>query len=282
VDPVELKRYRWTSGATDVPFLMGAVGASALSGPALVDLLQQLGRSESAARNLLTRMSALGALDVQPQGRINIYRLARSSAARYQEVEGTSDENSWSGEFHTLIYHVPETQRVLRDRVLHVGQHAGYGILRPGVLIAVGDRWERLRLADDEFVGDAWIRRVILTPKSLADACDIARKAWDLAGLAESYRAAWLACSEVPQVIAPGPEALILWRDLYSGFLEAQLKDPQLPRALLPSDWPASRFQEAQKNVNLLIGGVLQPYLRDRATRLDPSGVNVFYESPWS
>jgi phenylacetic acid degradation operon negative regulatory protein len=282
VDPVELKRYRWTSGATDVPFLMGAVGASALSGPALVDLLQQLGRSESAARNLLTRMSALGALDVQPQGRINIYRLARSSAARYQEVEGTSDENSWSGEFHTLIYHVPETQRVLRDRVLHVGQHAGYGILRPGVLIAVGDRWERLRLADDEFVGDAWIRCVILTPESLTEARDIARKAWDLAGLAASYRAALRACSEVPQTITPGHEALVGWRDLYGGFLEAQLRDPRLPHALLPSDWPAPRFQLAQKNVNLLIGGVFQPYLRERAARLDPSGVNVFYESPWS
>lgn len=279
---MELKRYRWTSGATDVPFLMGAIGASALSGPALVDLLQQLGRNESAARNLLTRMSALGALDVHPQGRINTYRLTPSSTARYQEVEGTSDQNSWSGDFHTLIYHVPETQRVLRDRVLHVGQHAGYGILRPGVLIAAGDRWERLRLADDEFDGDAWIWRVTLTPKSLADARDIARNAWNLAALAASYRAALLACSNVPPITTPGSEALIGWRDLYGSFLEAQLKDPQLPHALLPSDWPASRFQEAQKNVNLLIGAVLQPYLRERAIRLDPSGVNVFYDSPWS
>ena len=266
----------------DVPFLMGAIGASALSGTALVALLQLLGRNESAARNLLTRMASIGSLDVQPKGRINVYRLAASSAARYQEVEGTADGNQWDGHFHALIYSVPETQRVLRDRVLHVGQSAGYGLLRPGVLIAAGDRWERLRLGTDEFTGDAWIKRVILTPNSLDDARDMARTAWDLAGLAAAYRSALQACSAVPQTVTPGAEALVSWRDLYGSFLEAQLRDPGLPQPLLPADWPAERFQEAQKNVNMQIGRVLQPYLRDEAARRDPTGANEFYTSPWT
>jgi phenylacetic acid degradation operon negative regulatory protein len=282
VDPVELKRYRWTPGAMDVPFLMGAIGASALSGPALVGLLQQLGKSESAARNLLTRMTAMGALDVRSQGRINVYRVAASSTARYQEVEGTARENPWSGSFHALIYSVPETQRILRDRVLHIGQSAGYGLLRPGVLIAVGDRWDRLRLDSDEFTGDAWITRTVLTPSSLTDAKSMAATAWDLPGLAAAYRTALQAASDVPKVVTPGPDALIAWRDLYSSFLEAQLRDPGLPGPLLPPDWPAARFLDAQQKVNMQIGRVLQPALREQADRQDPAGVNEFYTSPWT
>jgi phenylacetic acid degradation operon negative regulatory protein len=279
---MELKRYRWSPGAMDVPFLMGAIGASALSGTALVTLLQRLGRSESAARNLLTRMRGIGALDVRVHGRTNVYRLAPSSAARYREVEGTSTLDPWPGHFHALVYSVPESQRVLRDRVLHVGQSAGYGQLRPGVLIAAGDRWDRLRLADDEFSGDAWILRTTLTPRSLADAKRMAETAWDLTGLAATYRAALHACAGVPQVITPDSAALVGWRDLYSSFLEAQLRDPQLPAALLPTDWPADRFQKAQLEVNMQIGRALQPVLRAQAERDDPAGVNEFYPSPWS
>lgn len=279
---MELKRYRWTSGAMDVPFLMGAIGATALSGTALVTLLQQLGRSESAARNLLTRMRTIGALDVRVQGRTNVYRLAPSSAARYREVEGTSTLDPWSGSFHALVYSVPESQRILRDRVLHVGQSAGYGQLRPGVLIAAGDRWDRLRLADDEFTGDAWILRTVLTPSSLADARRMAETAWDLTSLATIYLSAIRACADVPRHVTPDSAALIGWRDLYSSFLDAQLRDPQLPIPLLPAGWPAARFQKAQLAVNMQIGRALQPALREQAAQDDPAGVNEFYASPWS
>ena len=79
----ELERYRWTSAAVDVPFLMGALGAQALTGPALVALLEGLGRGESAARNLLTRMRELGSLESETRGRVNVFRLARSSTDRY-------------------------------------------------------------------------------------------------------------------------------------------------------------------------------------------------------
>lgn len=280
--PVELKRYRWTPASVDVPFLLGAIGAHALSGPALVLLLGGLGRGESAARNLLTRMRDLGALEVESRGRTNVYRLAGSSMSRYREVEGTSGSPEWTGSFAALVHSVPEKQRTLRDRLLHQAQNAGYGQLRAGVLIATNDRWDRLRMDESEFAGEAWLHRTTMTPRSLDQAIAIARTAWNLPDLEFAYALALTRCAHVPAVVEPSWSLLVLWRELYDVFLTAQLQDPHLPSALLPADWPADRFAAAQAEANSRIGNALQPWLRELADAADPIKANAYYASPWA
>jgi phenylacetic acid degradation operon negative regulatory protein len=277
----ELERYRWTSASVDVPFLLGALGASALTGPALVALLVGLGRGESASRNLLTRMRDLGALEADLRGRSNVYRLAGSSSDRYREVEGTQTPAAWSGSFHALLYDVPEHQRSLRDRLQHAARSAGYGQLRAGVLIAADDRWARMRLTGDRFVGDAWIHRVVLTPQDLPEARAMANTAWDLGGLAGRYQRALDACSAVPDVVAAGWPALRSWRELYDVFFLAQLEDPHLPAELVPASWPAARFADAQAEINARIGTALLPFLRAEADSHDGVGGNSYYPPPW-
>lgn len=279
---MELKRYRWTSASVDVPFLLGAIGASSLSGPALVRMLGGLGRGESAARNLLTRMRDLGALEVESRGRTNVYRLADSSMSRYREVEGTSEAAVWTGSFAALVHQVPESQRTLRDRLVHQAHSAGYGQLRAGVLIATSDRWERLRMDESEFAGEAWIHRVTMTPRTLSQAVAMARTAWNLPELERAYARALARCADVPAVVVPTWALLVLWRELYDVFLSAQLQDPHLPEALLPGDWAAARFTAAQAEVNARIGNALQPWLREQADAADPVGANVYYASPWA
>lgn len=279
---MELKRYRWTSATVDVPFLLGAIGAHTLSGPALVMLLGGLGRGESAARNLLTRMRDLGALDVESRGRTNVYRLADSSMSRYREVEGTSDPAEWTGSFAALVHQVPESQRTLRDRLVHQAHSAGYGQLRAGVLIATSDRWDRLQMDDSEFSGEAWIHRATMTPRSLGQAVAMARTAWNLPEIEAAYARALAHCADVPAIVEPTWASLVLWRELYDVFLTAQLQDPHLPAALLPADWAADRFIAAQVEVNARIGNALQPWLRARADAADPVGANAYYASPWA
>lgn len=278
---MELKRYRWTSASVDVPFLLGAVGASALTGPAIVTLLGGLGRGESAARNLLTRMRELGALEVESRGRTNVYRLAGSSMSRYREVEGTSDTPVWDGSFAAIVHQVPESQRTLRDRLVHQAHSAGYGQLRAGLLIAPTDRWDRLRMAESEFSGEAWIHRATVTPHCLDQAIAMSRTAWNLPELERAYALALARCAKVPAVVEPSWALLLLWRDLYDVFLGAQLQDPHLPVALLPRDWPADSFTAAQAEVNARIGNALQPWLRERADAADTIGANTYYASPW-
>ena len=279
---MELKRYRWTPASVDVPFLLGAIGAHALTGPALVTLLGGLGRGESAARNLLTRMRDLKVLDVETQGRTNVYRLAGSSMSRYREVEGTSAPPVWTGSFAALVHQVPESQRTLRDRLLHQAHNAGYGQLRAGVLIAPSDRWDRLRMDESEFSGEAWIHRTTITPRSLDQAVAMSRTAWNLPELERAYARALARCADVPAAVEPSWALLVFWRELYDVFFAAQLQDPHLPAPLLPADWPADRFTAAQAEVNARIGNALQPWLRERADAADPIGANDYYASPWA
>lgn len=278
----DLERYRWTPAATDVPFVLGAVGASALAGPALVRLLTGLGRGESAARNLLTKMVAIGVLDARPSGRVTVYGLARSSMSRYREVEGTNDRPSWAGSFASLVYDVPEAQRSLRDRLQHEARSAGYGQLRPGVLIAADDRWPRMRIGTERFGDGAWLHRATLTPASLDEARRMARTAWNLDELARRYALATERCAAAPEHPAADWATLRLWRELYDVFFAAQLEDPHLPQELLPRDWPAARFATAQAALNRRVGTVLLPFLRAEADARDPVAGNEYYPPPWA
>lgn len=279
---MELQRYRWTAAMLDVPFALGALGATALSGPSLVRLLCGLGREESAARNLLVRMRTMGALEVEQRGRVNCYRLGASSTDRYREVEGTQERADWSGTFDAVLYHVPEKQRTLRDRLQHTARAAGYGLLRAGVLIAATPRWHRLHMPWEELGGESWMERVELRPADRADGLRMARRAWDLDALNESYGRALRRCAETPALVEPSWATLRHWRELYAAFFDALLTDPHLPAELLPEDWLQPRFALAQNEVNVRIGRVLLPYLRQQADERDPGGVNEYYPPPWS
>ena len=282
VDRVELKRYRWTESMLDVPFLLGALAANALAGPSLVALLGGLGRQEAAARNLLTRMRELRAVQVEQKGRVNVYRLAASSYARYQEVEGTRALPAWSGEFDAVLYTVPESARTLRDRVVHTARSAGYGLLRPGVFIAADERWERLRIDPAELTGDAWLHHATITPANLDDARSMAFRAWNLNELGAAYDRALERCVAATGPVEVGWPALRRWRDIYATCFDAQLKDPNLPGELLPPDWPRARFDHAQAAMNRQIGRALQPFLRTYADGFDDRGLNEYYRSPWA
>lgn len=278
----ERKRYRWTPGMLDVPFLFGAVGATELAGPSLITLLVGMGRGRSAAANLLTRMVELRSLTVTKRGRVNVYEIDATSRDRYAEVEGTlGGMPAWSGTFDALLYNVPETQRTLRDRVLLNARAAGYGLLRPGVLIAASDRTGRLPWDAAEFAGEAWLRHATLTPDSIEDARWMAGQAWELTDLGQRYEAGIARMASAPERVEPSWESLVLWRDVYSDLLDAQLRDPHLPADLLPRRWPADRFAAAQREFNQRFGTVIQPFLREAIAATDAAENNRFYVNPW-
>lgn len=266
----------------DVPFLFGALGANAVTGPVLVRMLDGLGVRESAARNLLVRMCDMGFLDVERHGRVAVYRINSESRPRYHQVEGTEEDPAWGGSFHTVVYDIPERFRRLRDRLHHTAHQAGYGQLRPGVLITVGDRWSRLRLAPTDFPAGTWCHRGRLVPRDLTEARTMTARAFDLPDLADRYETALAACERAPRPAEPSWEALVAWRALYSDFFTAQIADPNLPESLLPAGWPAGRFRAAQLAVNERIGNVVQPFLRDRAAEVDPHTLCEYYVTPWS
>jgi phenylacetic acid degradation operon negative regulatory protein len=276
------ERYRYTRRSFDVGFVFGALGADALPGPVLVSFLGRLGLQPSAARNLLTTMRSMGSLDVERVGRIARYRLTPTVRDRYRELEGTAAEPRWHGRFHALLYDIPEKHRPFRDRFRYLVEYAGYGTIRPGVLISPDDRRWRVESRIGELPAGCRIYPTEIVPVDLDQARCMTRDAWDLDALAALYRQT----AEALRAVGRGDDLSQLtfegWNTLYHRLAAFRLQDPHLPAELLPSDWPRLRFAEALDQVNRRVVPTLQPRLREQAAELDPSGTGIYYDSPGS
>jgi phenylacetic acid degradation operon negative regulatory protein len=129
-----------------VPFLFGVANRDELPGPVLVRLLGDLGLTPAATRALIARLRAEGNLAGAPEGRLVRYRLDGDVARGFERIRHRPPPSPWPGHFHALIYQVPEGQRPFRDQLRRTALLAGFGLMAPGVLISIGDRYERLVL----------------------------------------------------------------------------------------------------------------------------------------
>ena len=276
-------RFRFPAKGFDIGFVFGTLSASALPGPVLIRLLGALGTHESAARNAVTTMTARGMLISERHGRVALYRLASGSLARYRQIEGTNSETAWTGSFHGLLYDVPERHRAYRDRLRYVADAAGYGLLRPGVLISSEDRRDRLGGVVEEQPRGCRFYSIGVQTADLAQARRMAEDTWDLKALAGQYRRAE---EQVVRIEATAPsswqDGLVRWHGLYTQLLTFQLADPALPRELLPERWPRATLVQAMEQLNRHWAPRLQQWIRDEATAWDPDGLADYYTPPWA
>jgi phenylacetic acid degradation operon negative regulatory protein len=256
-----------------VYFAFGAaqVGAGeSLAGPILLRLLADLGLSESAARTVLLRMRQDGLLSSERDGRTARYRLAPAVYAAQARMERQlrGHRPAWSGSFHGVLYEVPERSRAYRDRLRRTAQLLGYAMLRPGLLIATTDRSQELRsLLPDQPTGTQvlWIQ-ITLEPD---DSRRVAADLWDLDRLAARYRA----------VLAEARESIdrARWAQSDHSFgafaaatlplFETAASDPDLPAALLPSNWPGDDVGVAIGTALEVFGPMISQYVTDLAGR---------------
>lgn len=277
------QRARFPAKGFDIGFVFGALGASALPGPVLIGMLGALGTQESAARNALTVMCTRGMVVAERHGRYGVYCLASGSLARYRQIEGTAPEPSWTGRFHALVYDVPERHRAYRDRLRYVADAAGYGLLRPGVLISPEDRLDRLTRVLGEHPAGCSFYPVGMETSDLTQARRMTRDAWDPEALAAQYRDARERLAHVDAATpASWRDGLSRWYDLYTRLLTFQMADPGLACELLPAPWPRTDLTEAMTQLNRHWAPLLQRWLRDVASTWDPNGLAVYYTSPWA
>lgn len=276
------RRYRYTPKSLDLAFVFGALGASALPGSVLLRMMSAIGTHESAARNLLTTMRSMQTIEVDRVGRHAVYRLGSGALARYREIEGTSARLPWRGRFHTIVYDIPEKHRTFRDRFRYLTAFAGYGTLRPGLLISPEDRRARVEVQVGDLPDGCRLYLAELEPHDLAEARRMTSDAWDLTSLASQYRHARQLLHGIAGTTDDSPwHGLVRWNDLYRQLYGFQLTDPNLPPELLPKRWPHTAFVEMLDRVNQQVGPQLQPALRTEVAALDPAGLAVYYRSPW-
>lgn len=248
-----------------VAFLFGLAGRPELPGVTLRRMLADLEVSPDAARSLLARMVREDQLTSRRDGRTTTYALAGAFAAGWERVrdQAMTRPVPWPGHFHALLHTVPETHRGFRDQLRRAAVLAGYGVLQPGVLIALTDRSQALTDVLAAAPPDARIRRATLG-MTRAEAADAASVAWGLPDLAARFHAHVAAMD--PPAPAPGPGAFRAFVDVLQPALTDTLREPALEPDLMPPGWPGPMLRTALGRYQRAHEPVLAAY-RDEVLR---------------
>jgi phenylacetic acid degradation operon negative regulatory protein len=224
-------------------------GAAVL--PGLIRLLAPFGINERLVRTSVFRLARQGWLAATPVGRRSLYALtadgARRFAAAHQRIY-TCPDRRWNGTWELVLADglAPGERRALAAELQWAGfgdfgpgvraRPAPGGSTLPGILRALGcaDRVIAARATDDGAAGG----------RTLASRVP---QAWDLAGVGARYReilnrfGTLIERFRIPAEDERHPEQCFVARTLLiHAYRRALLRDPQLPAALLPLDWPGA------------------------------------------
>ncbi len=255
-----------------VPFLFGVAMRSRLPGTVLVRLLIDVGATESAARSALARLRSDGALTGHRRGRTTDYELAGLVGEAFLRARAVGNPDrvapwpagtTWTGEFHGLLFGVPEDLRSHRDRLRNAARLAGYAPLRPGLMVAAHDGWSAVADVVTELPDVATIYPLTLrlTPD---DARRAAAEAWRLPEVAantEKLIARLVAAREAGSGATASALALQRYVELALPAYHFFVGIPQLPIELLPDDWPVPRLVEALVGVRDGLGAAAEAYV---------------------
>ena len=222
-------------------------GAVMLAG--LIDLLGPFGINERLVRTSVFRLAREGWLAAKPVGRESVYRLTREGVRRFEQAYRriyAPPVERWDESWEVVIADgTTASERLKLQRELG---WEGFGTLAPGVYArpaqipsAVARIAAGLHLADRLIVARA-SDDAVLGGQTLASAVP---RAWDLAGVAFDYRRFLTRFGGVIQRFrqtgdsAHDPaQSFIVRTLLIHEYRRVLLRDPQLPAALLPLDWP--------------------------------------------
>jgi phenylacetic acid degradation operon negative regulatory protein len=194
----------------------------------LLAIMAAMGIGAGVVRTAVSRLAADGWLERRRIGRSSFYRLAAQGAASFADATRRiyGPPRPPGQQQLELVVLGPESAREQARAALEA---AGFGGLAPGVFVAP---------AGTAVPPVAGALRLAAVPAP-AEAPAIASLAWPLAEVAARYRhflAVWAGADAAP---LPDPlTALVARVLLVHDYRRAVLRDPLLPAALLPSDWP--------------------------------------------
>jgi phenylacetic acid degradation operon negative regulatory protein len=159
----------------------------------LVTLLAEFGFSPGAARIALARMVHRGLLERHRSGRLVSYTLTARAVAILAEGDrrifslgvAAAAPSDWT----VLWQAVPEQHRQARERLVRRLRFLGFGSLQDGTWLAPHDRQRHVADLLAELDVTRYAGVLLGRPSTLVDFHGVLARAWDLAGLAASYRA---------------------------------------------------------------------------------------------
>jgi phenylacetic acid degradation operon negative regulatory protein len=197
-------------------------------------------------RTALSRLVAEGWFERRRVGRNSYYRLSPRGAAEFAAAARriyAGDEERWSGVLQLAVLTTldPKVRQERREALAC----RGYGQLAPNVLVRpASDN------AADEGTGAEDVLRLAATVDTAGPLRELTSTCWNMDALAAAY-------SDLLRILAAlsaRPDDLRRLRDaqafearllLVHEWRRILLRDPRLPRELLPADWPGSAAREA-------------------------------------
>ncbi|MFJ8537173.1 PaaX family transcriptional regulator C-terminal domain-containing protein [Streptomyces sp. NPDC093591] len=216
----------------------------------LVALMDCFDIPESTVRVVAARMRKEGWLDSSREGRETVYALTDASWRLLDEgrerIFGRA-RGPWDGQWHMVIYSVPEADRALREQLRKELSWLGFGLLSASVWISPHDRIAQVR---ESFADHPSVRIDALHARSEGTAADrdMATRSWDLTALNKEYgelldryrpRLAGYRAGEMR-----GRDALVERMRLVHDYRMFPFRDPDLPPELLPEGWVGRQAHE--------------------------------------
>lgn len=246
----------------------------------LIRLMAPFGMSDRLVRTSVFRLVRDGWLRGESKGRRSRYRLTPEGARRFEQAHQriyAPHADSWAGDWEIVVSPpdaaIASKRAQLRDEL----GWQGFGSLAPGVYIrplhgdsvlprivsAVGlaSHVKVLRGRDDSTLGGV----------SLAASV---QSAWDIDSIAADYRRFLARFGRVIESFRSGAgragdpaQCFIVRTLLIHAFRRVLLRDPQLPSALLPVDWPSTAafalcrdfYRLTHKRAEMHLSSVLSP-----------------------
>lgn len=205
----------------------------------LLDIFAAMGIGGGVVRTALSRLAVDGWLQGNRIGRNSFYRLTSKGRASFataaERIYGEPPRN-WDGRFHLLLPPSLPGNGTEREALRGAVERSGFGSVAPGVWIAP---------SSTPVPEDAAALTRMEASTDLPAARQLARRAWPLPETAEAYRRFLDAFTPLRDWIEAGGvladlDALTARTLLVHEYRRVVLRDPLLPPALLPEQWPGT------------------------------------------
>jgi len=248
----------------------------------LLKMLDVLGVSERAARSTLSRMRQKGWFKPEREGRHSLYtvtprgrRILDEGGQRIFEPRKVE----WDGQWHMVVYSLPESKRKLRNDLRKRLAWLGFGRLAPGTWISANNRQAEVETLLDDLDACRYAQLFSGLELTHGDNRDIVAQCWDLKGLNQQYArfiTRWEPeYDKCTQTLVRGDGlsaaqcfAQRFWiTHEYSPFPRL---DPNLPATLLPEGWLGNQAAELFKGYRSLLNERSTEFIED--TLKSPNG----------
>lgn len=239
-----------------------------------IKLVEALGMNERMVRTSVFRLSKEKWLVSEQIGRKSYYSLTATGRRRFEHAYRRiydDPRQQWDGDWQVVLTSGGMLSSAQRDALRRELRWEGFGVIAPGVLAHPYANHESVL---DILQGTGTHDKVVVIQGRTLGALssrplqELVRECWNLDAIAEDYKKFSDCFRPVTRAIRAAreldPEQAFCVRTLLiHEFRRVQLRDPQLPRQLLPNDWPGDSARQICSELYMLTQQQAERHLGD-------------------